>query len=262
MADITFQDIKKAYHTQASSSNVTLCYSGKTVKVRQIKMKDKKEFLKYLEKDDDELIDSCIDSLIERYVTSEDGDPIDARKLVDKERHQLLMKIRTLSSNQEEAEIDHICPKCEEISTIKFPLNTIEVINYKKPDGYDDVITSKNGGVRFKIGNLTRENVVDIEKYIKDKNLDTDVEKEFVYLAGTIKEIYVNIDDVSSSKFVPSVIECVEFLENVSFDDFDKVKNYFANTKDYGLNLKINFTCKCGYKNEKEEVKIADFFTK
>jgi hypothetical protein len=263
MSEITFQDVKKAYHTAASSSEVVLCYSGNSVTVKQIKMRDKKEFLKYLEKEDDKLIDTFIDQLLERYVSDEKGDPIDAMKLVDRERTQLLMKIRSLSTVHDTAEIDHICPKCNATNSVKFPLANLVVTNYVTPEGYDDTIVSKNGGVKFKIGNLTRGNVIEIEKFIESKKFDTDVEKEFVYLASTVKEIYVNVDDIISAPFKPSIQERIDFVENLTFDDFDKIKNYFAHVKDYGVSLTFDFKCSaCDHKNEKEEAKLVDFFIK
>lgn len=261
MSEITFQDIKKAYHTQATTSEVTLCYSGDVVNVKQIKMRDKKEFLKYLEKEDDKLIDTFIDQLLERYVSDDKGEPINAMSLVDRERNQLLMKIRALSTIHDTAEIPHICPKCNATVTVQFPLASMVVTNYSNPDGLEDVIVSKNGSVKFKIGNLTRGNVIEINKYIESKQFDTDVEKEFVFLASTVKEIYINTDDIVTPPFKPTIQERIDFVENLSFDDFDKIKNYFANVKDYGVSLSFEFKCsKCDFKSAKEEAKLVDFF--
>jgi hypothetical protein len=254
MSEISFQDIKRAYamSAKAAPTNTTLCYGGKSVVVRPLKMKDKKEFLKVLEKDNDDLIDACIDSLIEKYVMDDNDEPIAAKTLVDQERHQLLMLIRRASTSQESVNISHVCPKCKtNVTNITFDLKNVVIRNFKKPDGFSDMIVSKNDSIKFSIGILTRGDTVEIEKY---------VEKEFVYLASTVKEIYLVVDDIEK-KFSPSISERVEFIESLSFDDFDKIRKYFDATGSYGLSLGFAFECpSCKFKNEKEEAKIVSFF--
>jgi len=263
MPEISFQDIKRAYAlaAKAAPTHTSLCYSGKPVTVRPLKMKDKKEFLKVLEKDDDVLIDSCIDSLIEKYVSDSKDDPITAASLVDQERHQLLMTIRRASTNEESVNISHVCPQCKtNIRNVTFDLKNVIINNFKKSDGADDMIVSKNGSIKFTVGILTRGEMVEIEKFIKSKELASKVEKEFVYLASTVKEIYLVVDDIEK-KISPSVAERVEFVESLSFDDFDKIRNYFDSIGSYGLSLGFAFECPtCKYKNDKEEAKIVSFF--
>ena len=263
MSEISFQDIKRAYamSAKAAPTNTKLCYSGKPVVVRPLKMKDKKEFLKVLEKDNDDLIDACIDSLIEKYAMDDNDEPVRASSLVDQERHQLLMLIRRASTNQESVNISHVCPKCKtNVQNITFDLKNVVINNFKKPDGLSDMIVSKNDSIKFNIGILTRGDTVEIEKYIESKGLDTKVEKEFVYLASTVKEIYLVVDDIEK-KFTPSIAERVEFIESLSFDDFDKIRKYFDATGSYGLSLGFVFECpSCKFKNDKEEAKIVSFF--
>jgi hypothetical protein len=263
MSEISFQDIKRAYamSAKAAPTQTTLCYSGKPVVVRPLKMRDKKEFLKVLEKDDDVLIDTCIDSLIEKYVADDNDNPVTAASLVDQERHQLLMLIRRASTTQESVEISHVCPQCKtNTRNIVFDLKNVIVNNFKKPDGLTDMIVSKNDSIKFTVGILTRGETVEIEKFIQSKSFDTKVEKEFVYLASTVKEIYLVVDDIEK-KVLPSIAERVEFVESLSFDDFDKIKKYFDSTGPYGLLLQFAFDCPtCKYKNDKEEAKIVSFF--
>jgi hypothetical protein len=263
MSEITLQDIKKAYFTKANVIKTKLCYSDREVYIRQIKFKDKKDFLKILEQEDDNLLDPFVDSLIERYVADENSNPIKSTSLVDEERHQLLMYIRKAATLHESVDIDHVCPKCKVLNTqIKFPLENIKVINFKKPDGFDDVIVSKSGDVKFQISHLTRGDIVEIEKYIKDKGITTKIEKEFVFLASTVKELYITTDDISR-KYIPNISDRVEFVENLVFDDFDKIKSYFSKADNFGVQLQFNFKCTdCDYSNETEEAKIVNFFIK
>ena len=95
-----------------------------------------------------------------------------------------------------------------------------------------------------------------------EKKIDTKVEKEFIYLASTVKELYLNADDITR-KYTPKIAERVEFIENLVFDDFDKIREYFSKCAEFGLSLQFNFKCtECEYKNEKEEAKIVNFFIK
>jgi predicted kinase len=263
MDDISYQDIKRAYVSKVNAAKTTLCYSGKYVYVRPIKMKDKKEFLKLMEKENNELLDAFIDNLIEKYVSTGDDTPIDAKTLVDQERHQLLMVIRQLSTTQESIQIDHVCPKCKVLNkNIQFDLTNIIINSFSVPAGYENTLESKNGNVKFSVGLLTRGEIIEIEKHITDKSIDTKVEKDFVYLASTIKEMYLKIDDIER-KYIPTIPERIEFVENLSFDDFDKIRKFFEACGSFGLSLGFKFKCTdCDYKNEKEEAKIVNFFIK
>jgi hypothetical protein len=263
MADISYQDIKKAYVDKATPAKTTLCYSGKCVFVRPIKMKDKKEFLKLMEKENDELLDTFIDNLIEKYVSTGDDMPVVAKTLVDQERHQLLMVIRQLSTTQESVLIDHVCPKCKVLNkNIQFDLKNIIINNFTVPDGCENTLESKNGNVKFVVGLLSRGEIIEIEEYIKNKSIDTKVEKDFVYLASTVKEMYLKMDDLER-RYCPTINERIEFVENLSFDDFDKIRKFFEACGSFGLSLGFKFACTdCEYKNDKEEAKIANFFIK
>jgi hypothetical protein len=263
MADITMQDIKKAYASKANTIEVELCYSGKKVLLRPIKMKDKKEFLKVLESEKNEQIDTFIDKLIERYVADVNEEPVSASHLVDEERRQLLMCLRKISTTATHVGVDHVCPECGELNeNVQFALEGAIVENFKKPDDVDNLIDASNGNVKFLVSQLTRQDNIDIDKYITEAKITSDVEKEFITLASTVKELYLNMDDVSR-KFTPSIKERQEFVEGLSIDDFEKLKNYFVKCSPFGPKLVFNFKCtKCEYKNEKEEAKIVDFFIK
>lgn len=263
MADITLQDIKKAYATKASTTEITLCFSGKKVLLRPLRMKDKKEFLKVLESENDVLIDNFIDGLIERYVSEFDENTLKSATLIDQERKQLLMYLRKISTTATHINIDHACPKCDKIiENVPFPLDGATTDNFKKPEGVDNLIEAGNGNVKFLVSHLTRQDNLDIDKYITEKEVKSEVEKEFIIMAATVKEIYLNLDDMNR-KMVPSIKERHEFVENLSIDDFEKIKNYFTTCSHFGPKLVFEFACSaCDYKNAKEEAKIVDFFIK
>lgn len=262
MTDINFNDIKKAYLLKIAAKPITLCYSGKKVNVKGIKIKDKKEFLKVLESENEENIDTFIDKLIEKYCFDDDDNLIDASKLIEQERQQILIEIRKNSTESDTAKVDHVCPACNKLNTgIDFNFSNITQVEYKENAEVSNTISSKNGNVKFELGFLNRRDNIDIIKYIKDKGIESQIEKDFIYLASTVKQLYVSLDDVTR-KYNPSVSERVDFVENLTFDDFEKIKGYFAKVQDFGVKLGFDFECKmCGHK-AKEEVKFVDFFIK
>lgn len=263
MSDITFQDIKKAYAQKATPVQIKLCYSEKEVNLRPIRMKDKKDFLKVLESTNDTQIDTYIDKLIKTYVSDSEENPLEPASLVDEERRQLLVWLRRISTHAETVNIDHVCPKCNALKEdIVFPLTNIVVEYFKKPEDAENLIETKGGNVKFLIGQLTRQENLDINNYYTEAKIESSVEKEFITLAATIKEIYIVMDDISR-KHVPSIAERVEFLGNLSLDDFEKINTYFSKCTPFGPKMVFDFKCSaCDYANNKEEVKIVDFFIK
>jgi hypothetical protein len=261
MSDINMSDIKKAYLTKAAPKPVTLCYSGKEILLRPIKIRDKKEFLKVLEGSDETAIDAFADKLIEKYAATDDEVPIDAKKLVDQERQQILTEIRKNSTEFDYASIDHVCSACGKTNVdVKFPFTNITTKFFKEPE-QTNVIVSKNGDVSFAVGLLSRGDNLEIEKYIKDSKVTSEVEKNFIFLASTIKAITVSIDDVKK-EVTPSIKERVEFAESLTLDDFERIKNYFAQIKGFGTFLEMDFTCVHCQQQSKDEVKFIDFFIK
>jgi hypothetical protein len=260
MSEVTFQDIKKAYVTKTVATSINLCYSGKEVFVKPLRMKDKKEFLKCIEQENDDLLDVLIDNIIERYVSNSEGDPIDAKSLVDQERHQVLMQIRKISTQQEIVKIDHVCPKCKVLNNnVLFPLANINIIHYS--GDADKPISVKNDEITFTPKLLTRGEDIDVEKFIAEKKPTTNIEKEFIRLASTVKEIQLSIDDVVRT-YKPTLAERVEFVESLSFDDFEKIRLYFVNMGLFGMQLKFDFKCvSCGHASN-SEAKIINFFIK
>jgi hypothetical protein len=261
MPDINISDIKKAYLTKAAPKPITLCYSGKEILIRPIRIKDKKEFLKILENSDEAAIDTFADKLIEKYAADSDENPIDSKKLVDQERQQILIEIRKNSTEFDHATIDHVCPSCGKTNVdVKFPFTNIITKNFKEPE-HANTIVSKNGDVSFSVGLLMRGDSVEIEKYIKENKVTSEVEKNFIFLASTIKSIVVSIDDVKK-EVTPTIKERVEFAETLTLDDFERIKDYFAEMDGFGTVLELDFKCLHCQHESKEEVKFVNFFIK
>lgn len=263
MSDITLDDIKKAYYTKPNNVKLTLCYSGRNVLIRQMKMKDKKEILKTFDKDnDEEIIDTCIDKIIEKYVEDDESNQIKPGSLLEEERQQLFMELRKNATSSEFMTITRNCPKCNHAQVVKFPFSGIITTNYVKPENISDVIVSQNGNVSITIGHLNRSDIIETRKYIKDNNIISDVDKQFISIASSIKQIDVRENDVNRTH-IPTLVEKLTFLDNMVLDDFEKIAPYFKGTPYFGSKAKFNFKCEnkdCNFAKEDEEVQLVDFF--
>lgn len=248
-------DLKKVQAASNFEFSVDLCYSKRKAFVRPLKVKDKKELMKAIETKDEKLIQKVLDEIVEKYVVLEDDRPL--TDLTVQERYQILVEIRRAASG-DLVKIAHQCPKCEHINKdIPYELTNIYVKEY------DTTIPNKfslfNGNVELVLGPLRREEEKKIEKIIFDRKLKTNSEKQFLLMAGFIEKIYLKKDDVLGEVAL-STDEKIEFFENLSSADLDKIINYIKSS-DFGVKLPFHFRCEnCGYENEKEEANIAVFF--
>jgi uncharacterized protein YktA (UPF0223 family) len=259
MSDITLDDIRKVYYSKPNKAEITLCYSGKKAIVRALKMKDKKEILKTFEKDGGKSLDLCVDNIIEKYSEEEDGTPINAKELVEEEREQIFLAIRRNSTQNDNITINHVCPKCNKMKEVEFPFENIKTTQFVKPESPSDKIISSKGDIEFTLSQLTRGDVLEIDEYIKKNEIKDDVEQQFIRVAATIKSITIFKDDVGQSK-IPTLKERIEFIDILELDDFEKIAPYFKACPKFGSTLNFSFTCECGYKSEKEEADLSNFF--
>lgn len=248
-------DLKKIQATSNFEFSVDLCYSKRKAFVRPLKVKDKKELMKAIETKDEKLVQKVLDEIIEKYVILEDNRPLS--DLTVQERYQILVEIRRAASG-DEVKIAHQCPKCEHINKdIPYELSNIYVKEY------DHTIQNKfslfNNNVEIILGPLRREDEKKIEKIIFDRKLKTNSEKQFLLMAGFIEKIFIKKDDILGEVSL-SIEEKIDFFENLSSADLDKIINYIK-ISDFGVKLPFHFKCEnCGYENENEEANIAVFF--
>jgi len=258
---MSFSDLKKLYATTKifQDKKVELCYSNDIIQVKSMKVKDKKEFLKCVELKDDEQIEKNIDVLIEKYCMDKNGEPINPKKLVENERQQLLVELRANSSDLSTVTIPHQCIKCQHIQ--EFPLKTdyIVVNNFKNPEGYDGFIDLAKDRIKVKLGQLNRQDNIDVGEYIKNAKLTNDHDTKIVFLAATLKEIYIQEDDVSIPVDL-KIAEKVAFIENFNLNDLEKIETYFEKIEDYGIKIVLKEKCqKCG-EDTQEDINVIRFF--
>jgi hypothetical protein len=251
-------DLKKIYATRSSPENaIKLCYSQKEVFVKPLKIKDKKEILKAIESKNEVIINKALDDVIEKYAEYADGSDFNVSTLTSQERFQLLVHIR-VSAAGTTAKIAHECPSCGTINKdITYDLTAMYVKNYTKPDSGDEILLA-NGNIKIKLGPMTRDKEIEIERFIKKNKLNSSSEKNFALMAGIIKAITMKQDDVESDVKL-TTDEIIDFFENLPATELDKILDYFKNT-DFGVKMPFEFKCeKCGHEST-EEVNIAVFF--
>jgi hypothetical protein len=262
MSETSFniKDLKKIYADNTAPQNeIELCYSREAVLVKALKIKDKKELLKAVETKNESAINKVLDNIIEKYVEYKNGDPVDGKKLTTQERHQLLVQIRISAGSSEQHNLVHQCPECEHLNkNIKFDPASIYVDFYEKKEGVDEVIEIADGKIKIFLGPLFREDEIQIEAIIKKRKLESQAEKQFAMLSGVIKKVIASINDVESEVSLSSE-DKVDFFENLSSGDLDKITKFFENV-DFGVKMPFDFKCeKCGHEST-EQVNIAVFF--
>lgn len=260
---ISVADLKKAYSQSVISNQmaIELCYSRKTILVRPLKVKDKKELLKSIESKNEMIVNAVLDDIIVKYVETSDGSELNPKELTTQERQQILVYIR-VANGEDTCKIAHQCPKCESVNkNIVFKTNDLNLKLYEG-DGQNTRISLKNkeSHLVLELGVVTRLDEIKSEEYIKSNKLKTMTEKQFAILASVIKSAHIKIGTGEPLEVdFKDIGEKVSFMENLTTNDLEKINEYVTSL-DFGVTLPFDFTCtNCEY-SSKEEVNVAVFF--
>jgi hypothetical protein len=256
-------DLKKqiALNTNSNSPDmeIELCYSGRHVLVKPLKVKEKKELLKSLESKNETLINRVLDDIIQSYVVPSDNNEFNPKELPTQERHQILVYIRA-ANGDEEAKIAHQCPKCEKVTKdIKYNLGEkSRVDKYKEPvDG--KIIKICNDVVEIHYDVIYRYEEIQIEQYAKEHNFKTQSERQFAMVAASIKQIYCYDNGEKKEVDAKGIADKMQFLEDLDSKEFTTITNAINNL-DFGVKMPFDFKCShCDYES-KEEVNVTVFF--
>lgn len=258
-------DLKKqiALSTNSNSPDleITLCYSGRTVLVKPLKVKEKKELLKSLESKNEMLINRVLDDIIESYVVPSDGNEFNHKELPTQERHQILVYIRA-ANGDEIAKIAHQCPKCEKVTRdIEYSISKDSYVkNYEEPKN-GKVIKICNNKVELHYDVVFRHEEMEVEEYIKKHKLKTRSEHQFAMIAASIKEI-IFCNDATGSQIkvdIKSFEDKMSFIEDLDTKEFTTITDAIGNL-DFGVKMPFDFKCShCDYES-KEEVNVTVFF--
>lgn len=256
-------DLKKQIaittNTNSPDLEITLCYSGRNVLVKPLKVKEKKELLKSLESKNEILINRVLDDIIESYVIPADGNEFNHKELPTQERHQILVYIRA-ANGDEKAKIAHQCPKCEKVTRdIEYSISKESYVkNYEEPkDG--KVIKICNGKVELHYDVVFRHEEMAVEEYIKKNKLKTRSEHQFAMIAACIKEIIFDNNGSPLRVDIKSFDDKMSFIEDLDTKEFTVITNAI-NSLDFGVKMPFDFKCEhCDYES-KEEVNVTVFF--
>lgn len=226
-----------------------------------MKVKEQKDFLKALEKQDEYLINEAFDKILSRCVVAINGEPFDLENLCIQDRTFLLISIRKLIGTK--AKISHVCPVSQKVyNDLEVDLNKMEVEYFKGQALEKTIDVSEN--IKIKLGTVTRRDEKEIEKWIKshtkmkeDKSL---VDKRYCAYAAVIKEVSFKNSETGKYEseelsFENKVELITDMCTQAIIDDIDE----YIKTLDFGIKLYFPFKSE-EYENEKEEAMLISFF--
>lgn len=258
---IGLDQLKNLYNTTTESpdSLIELCYSGKEVYVKPLKVIDKKDLLKAIESKNEDIVNKKLDDLIIKYVEAKDGH-LDFDELTSNERHQIMVYIRVAAGGNT-AKIVHQCPNCESVNkNIEYDLENLHIKEYDRNE-INPFIPIGNGDIEVEVCPLTRSVEKQVERYIKNNKIKTVTERQMSMVASHIKNVWVK--DVSGEKdYVEfkNLEERIKFFFDLTGSDSNKIIDFISEKLDFGVKMPFKFVCEsCGFESE-EEVNVAAFF--
>lgn len=263
-----FSDIKKKFALEMNKDIATEAVDlpsglGKATLV-SMKIKEQKDFLKALEKQDEYLINEAFDKILLKCVLSINDAPVDLDQLCIQDRTFLLLMVRKLLNPK--AKISHICPVSEKVyNDIEIDLNTLEVTPYTGKKLIEEI--SLNDNIKIKIGPVTRKDEKEIERWIKGKSKDKSlVDKRYCAYAAVIKEVIIKNQDTGEFESQELNFDNkVELIVDVCSQNVIDIVDNYIKTLDFGIKLKFNFESKDEsgkviYQNSEEEAMLISFF--
>lgn len=249
--------------------------SGEEVFLRPFTTKEQKSILKAMEKEDQILIGEAMDELIKKCVVS--PEKFNPMTLLSKDRECLLIKLRQ-ESVKEEFEYSWTCEECKTVNKVSVDLSKLEFEKLATADGMKHKEVKLNDcDITLILGTSTREDEKCILAHAK-KNSAVKAQLSQAELlnaayASVIKGIKVTkTKDVkdesgSTSSVEEDVIIKVPFserlriLDEMSFDDKNKIKIFFEELEKYGFDTNLGIqTCKSCSNEKEQEMEWMSFF--
>jgi hypothetical protein len=225
----------------------TLISNGKKVKFRPFLVKEQKLLLMALEsKESDDVINTVKQILHNCIITEIDVDDL---PIFDIEHLFLQLRARSVGEN---VELKYKCnailedeKRCNGI--VEIDVNILDIVPTKSPDHSEKIELTKTMGL--------------VMKYPSFNNLDisskNQVDQTIDMIINCINFIY-DEDQIYYAKDSTKE-ELVEFIENLTQDDLEKIQHFFK-TMPY-LKKDLDFNCpKCGYKEKIVVEGIENFF--
>lgn len=208
--------------------NLTIPSSGKSVKFRPFLVREEKALLIAQQSEDNTILVDTLKSIVNSCVV----DNIDVDSLAVFDLEYMLLQIRARSVG-EIVELTFKCDTCEDPktkATLSIDLTKIEVtknpLHTKKLDLFDDV------GIVMKYPNI------DAVGRFDEVDFD-DIENIFNLIIESIDYIYSG--DIIYHSNEQTTAELVEFIENLTQEQFQKIKVFFETMPK--LRHDITYTC-------------------
>ena len=255
-----FDDFKKKFAVEINKDIpqdiVTLPSGFGQATLIPMKVKEQKDFLKAIEKQDEYLINEAFDRILTKCVFSINGNPCDVDSLCIQDRSFLLLMIRKLTNPK--AKISHICPVSEKVyNNIEIDMNTLQTKNFENESLTETVTITPN--VKAVLGPVYRRDEKEVEKWLKVKSKDKSIiDKKYCGYAAVVKEILVQNDKSEWIKEELSFDNKVEWLVEVCPKSVTDSIDKFINTLDFGIKTAFNFKSDV-YEGEQEAMLISFF---
>lgn len=254
--------IVKEKNTNIPQAIVELTADRRRAAIRPMSVKDQKEFLKAMEKQDQYLINQAFDSILERCVDNIEGAPFNGDDLPLQDRTYLLLKIRQQTTG-DKTKITHIHPKTgEPVPDVEIDLKEALQVKY-----FEGTTLTKElkltDNVKVLLGPVLRKDEKELDTWCrKTENKDSIVNRKYASYATLIKKVFYidpetktlsEVTDLTFDNKVDIVTDCFDLKQTQEVEDFVK-------TLDFGATVKFRFDDKNGYVNDNEEVNFISFF--
>ena len=225
----------------------TLISTGKKIKFRPFLVKEQKLLLMALESNETEDAVNAVKQILNNCILSDIS--VDDLPIFDIEYLFLQLRARSVGEN---VSLKYKCnvileedKRCNGISEID--VNILDITPIKNPEHSEKIEISKKMGIVMKYPSFNNLNIAD--KSPADQTIDV--------IINCINYIY-DEDQIYYAKDSTKE-ELVEFIENLTQDDMEKLKKFF-NTMPF-LRKELDFKCpKCGHQEKVLVEGIESFF--
>lgn len=226
--------------------SMTIPSTGKKIKFRPFLIREEKMLLLAQQSEDLEVMVDTLKSMIESCVQ----DDVDVDSLATFDLEYMFTQIRS-KSVEENVELLFRCDTCEDekaVAKVGIDLTTLNV--YKDPNHTNKIPLFDDVGIVMKYP------TIEVIKTIQDSEED-DVDAIFDSVVECIDYIYSD-DEVFSAKDQTRE-ELMEFLNNLTPGQFDKIRNFFETMPK--LKTEVDYNCPvCGTHHHKVLEGLSSFF--
>lgn len=221
-----------------------------------MKVKEQKDFLKALEKQDEFLINEAFDKLLMKCVISINNNPCDIDALCIQDRSYLLLMIRKLTNPK--AKISHICPVSEKVySNIEIDMTQLQTEKFEGTTLTQEVLLTPN--TKLLVGPVYRKDERDVEKWLKTKSKDKSlIDKKYCGYAAVVKEIFMKEEGADWEAQQFSFDNKVEFITEMCPQTVTSSIDEFIKTLNFGI--KTTFHFKSDEFEGEQEAMLISFF--